>query len=308
MRVEIYSDKDKASWNNFVKQAANSHFIFQREFMEYHKDRFDDFSLMVYNSKNTLVALLPANIKDTTLHSHQGLSFGGFIVSKKIKLSVFEEILKAIKEFLKSKDIKKLIYKPIPFIYHSRATFEDIYLLPVKLINKDICSFIDLKESFSYSNGRKHSIRKAKKYGFEIKKSDDLKSFWQILESVLQTHHSAKPVHTLKEIELLAKSFPKNIELFLVKKDKKIYAGALTFVNQNTVKLQYVANHKKGRELGALDLLIDHLLKEVYHDKRYFDFGTSLDSSGNLNPNLLDQKERFGTSSLLQETYEWVLS
>ena len=304
MQVKVYSDFEKKIWDEFVNNAKNSHFFFHRDFMEYHKDRFEDFSLMIYKNKK-LVSILPANKKDDLLYSHQGLTYGGFLVKDSMKLSLMYEVIKAVKRFLKENNIKEMIYKPSPYIYHQKPTFEDIYALNPQNIKRDISSVIDLTAPVKYSNGRKHSIRKAKEFGFEIKKSDDFKSFWLILESVLKTRHGSKPLHTLQEIEYLHSLFPNNIELFLVQKDKKTFAGSVTFVTKQTVKLQYVANFQEGRKLGALDILIDFLLKNFYKDKRYFDFGTSLDSKGELNLSLLDQKERFGTGAVLNETFRW---
>jgi len=69
--------------------------------MDYHKDRFDDYSLMVYKN-GKLIALLPANIKDNIIYSHQGLSYGGIVYLKEVKfkdsLEVFESILKYLKK------------------------------------------------------------------------------------------------------------------------------------------------------------------------------------------------------------------
>ena len=46
--------------------------------MEYHSDRFKDYSLLFYRD-GQLVGLLPANIRNDTLFSHEGLTFGGVI-------------------------------------------------------------------------------------------------------------------------------------------------------------------------------------------------------------------------------------
>jgi len=42
--------------------------------MEYHKDRFNDYSLLVYKDQK-LFGLLPANITNDTVVSHQGLTY-----------------------------------------------------------------------------------------------------------------------------------------------------------------------------------------------------------------------------------------
>ena len=62
-------------------EAKNTTFLFQRDFMDYHRDRFEDYSLKVYK-KEKLVALLPANINDNIVYSHQGPSYGGVVFTK----------------------------------------------------------------------------------------------------------------------------------------------------------------------------------------------------------------------------------
>ena len=50
--VKPYRESDYANWNAFIGQAKNATFLFHRDFMEYHKDRFEDFSLMVFEDEN----------------------------------------------------------------------------------------------------------------------------------------------------------------------------------------------------------------------------------------------------------------
>ena len=59
--IETYKDSYKADWNDFIDSSKNSTFLFNRNFMDYHSDRFEDFSLMVYD-KSELIAILPLNI------------------------------------------------------------------------------------------------------------------------------------------------------------------------------------------------------------------------------------------------------
>ena len=59
MRIEQYKEQYKGTWNSFVKNSKNGHFFFQRDYMEYHSDRFDDISLMIFNDKENLISILP---------------------------------------------------------------------------------------------------------------------------------------------------------------------------------------------------------------------------------------------------------
>jgi len=42
-------------WDNFVSEAKNSSFLFYRNFMEYHQDRFEDHSLLLFKKEKLLV-------------------------------------------------------------------------------------------------------------------------------------------------------------------------------------------------------------------------------------------------------------
>lgn len=309
--IRRYQDEDKSLWDAFLKTAKNSHFIFYRDYMEYHSDRFEDFSLIVEDSKNKIVALFPANIVHNIIYSHQGLTFGGFIIDEKMKTELMLDIFDNLVLFLQDTNISKLIYKCIPHIYHTLASEEDRYSLfrhNAQLIRRDVTSTIYLDEKIRYSKGRKWSVNKAKKENLIAIKSNDFDTFWSILEGVLKSQHGAKPVHNLAEIKTLANLFPDNISLYLTFKDDEPLAGAVLYENLNTVHTQYLANNDLGREIGALDFLTDYLIKEVYKDKKFFDFGTSNDQDGTiLNTGLIAQKEGFGARPVVHDFYEVII-
>ena len=84
--VKRYEPKDYDSWNAFIGQAKNATFLFHRDFMEYHKDRFQDYSLVVLDGEKW-VAVLPANVVGDEVFSHQGLTYGGLVYDEKLKLA-----------------------------------------------------------------------------------------------------------------------------------------------------------------------------------------------------------------------------
>jgi hypothetical protein len=61
------------------KQSQKMHLLFHRDFMEYHSDRFQDYSLLIFE-EDKLIAVLPANRVEDRL-SHQGLTYGGLVYS-----------------------------------------------------------------------------------------------------------------------------------------------------------------------------------------------------------------------------------
>ncbi len=57
IRVERYEPKHKICWDEFVRQSKNGVFLFYRDYLEYHADRFNDFSLLFFQGSE-LIALI----------------------------------------------------------------------------------------------------------------------------------------------------------------------------------------------------------------------------------------------------------
>ena len=126
--VVSYTKKNEKLWNAFISKAKNSTFLFYRDFMEYHSDRFEDFSLMVFKDEK-LLAVLPANRVNDTLYSHQGLTYGGLIYNENLKFPEVLECFKEILHFLNSEEIKTLEIKLLPSIYSQFSNDELNYLM-----------------------------------------------------------------------------------------------------------------------------------------------------------------------------------
>lgn len=281
--------------------------------MEYHSDRFNDYSLLIRDNKERLIAVLPANLSKNTLYTHEGLTFGGLCLEKKTTTNQVYEIFILIIKYLKKKDfIHKFVYKRIPDFYTLYPSQEDLYalfLLDAKLIRRDISTTIDLENPLEFSKMRNRRINKARKFGLVIEEINSLFGFWEILKDTLYSQHNTRPAHSLSEIESLKKKFPKNIRCFVAKKDQEILAGTLVFETSNVVHTQYLANSEFGRKIGALDLIISTLIKNIFKKKRYFNFGISTyDKGKKLNNGLIFQKEGFGGRGFIHDFFEIKIS
>jgi len=305
--IRKYTNKDFDLWNEFIAKSKNGTFLFDRNFMEYHKDRLEDFSLLVFDEKK-LVAVFPANRVGVELHSHQGLTYGGIIIDKKTKLSDFVELFEAFCNYLKP-NFRKVYFKEIPKIYNQHFSDELLYVLflkNAKLIRRDTLSVIDYQSDYQISTKRKYEIRKAERYPLELKQTTDFSQFWnEILIVNLREKHNTKPVHSLEEITLLQKYFPKNIKQFNVYLEQKIIAGTTIFETENVAHVQYISTNELRSKTGALDYLFDFLIKKYATKKKYFDFGISNENRGKtLNKGLLYWKESFGARTVTQDFYE----
>lgn len=311
MEIRRYRREDKELWNSFVSKARNATFLFDRNYMDYHADRFDDNSFMFYH-KGKLKAVLPANVAGDTLYSHQGLTYGGLLLDKKATVEDVLECFDSLNFWLRENGISKVVYKALPWIYQQYPSEEDLYALTWKckaqLISRDISSSIVIDNKLKFAESRKSGIRKALSLNIEVSESNDVDGFWHVLKDNLGNRYNAKPVHTSSEMKLLMSRFPNNIKLYVAKMNGEIVGGTLIYVTPQVVHTQYISASVEGKKHGALDLLFDYIINKVYANCRYFDFGKSTEQGGAyLNEPLIFQKEGFGGRGVCYDWYQWEL-
>jgi len=303
-----YTNSKKADWDNFIAAAKNATFLFQREFMDYHNDRFEDFSLMVYKDEK-LYAVFPANKNGKNVYSHQGLTYGSFVLQDSAKLKstfiAFKELLK----FLFEEGIKKLDIRIIPTFYNSLPSDELEYVLykaGASLVKRDVILLIDYQNKLRFQKNRREGINKAKRKNLTIKVDGDYEVFWnKILIPNLKEKHNSSPVHSLDEIKLLAARFPNHIKQVNVYQDDKIVAGTTVFLTKKVVHPQYVSANSNKNELGSLDVLYNFIIDHFITGRNYFSFNTSSEENGKLlNEGLLFWKESCGARPHVFNNYE----
>ncbi len=307
IEITQYAPSYREIWNSLNDRARNGHFLFDRGFMEYHSDRFQDCSLIVLEDGN-LIALLPANIVGNTIYSHQGLTFGGLVIDQRVNSVRMLAVWDALLSHLRAQQLDRLIYKPLPVIYQRSPAQEDLYALfrhDARLVRRDVTTTINYLAPGPRSKRRDRGVKKAIKAGVTFEASQDWIAFWPVLADALQSRHGVSPTHTLEEIEVLAKRFPQIIRLYLARQHGETLAGVVMFETANVAHAQYIAVSPQGREVAALDGLFDFLIERFRHSHRYFDFGISNEDGGRvLNEGLVTQKEEFGGSSIAHDVYE----
>lgn len=290
-----------------VSKAKNGTFLFYRDFIEYHKDRFEEHSVLVMEN-NVLIAIFPANVHQNTIYSHQGLTYGGFLYQS-LKIAKVLEVFKAVLRYYNTQGFAFMQIKSIPSIYHKKPAEELLYLLFVaksKLIRRDALAVISTSNVLGISRGRMEGVQKGKKRDLKVVEENKFGAFWQkILIPNLEKKHQANPVHSLSEIEYLQRKFPKNIRQFNVYYKDEIVAGTTIFESDLVAHAQYISANENKNELGSLDFLYHILITEVFANKKYIDFGISNEDQGKkLNGGLSFWKESFGASTVIQDFYE----
>lgn len=311
MHIIRYTPDRQNEWDAFVKMSKNGTFLFLRAYMDYHSDRFTDHSLLYYNDKGKLVALMPANERDGVLHSHQGLTYGGMILPMKSHISDVGQLFAATEEYLRQHSIHQWRYKQMPTVYHRLPAEEDTYWLwrmNAQMVACNMMSAVDLTSDTDTISSRKRTyFSKLQRAGYEVRIADDIADFWQILTDNLMERFQSQPVHSLEEIQMLQGRFPENIVCCAVRNPEgTMVAGTLLFITDRVVRTQYISASHEGKRCNALDYLMLSLLQhfraqQTYH---YFEYGTSMDEDGiNLNTGLILQKEGLGGSTIACREY-----
>ena len=312
LKVVQYDAGHKREWDDFVARAKNGIFLFQRDYMEYHADRFTDASLLFFDGGERLVAVLPASLHDDVVSSHGGLTFGGFVTDDRMKVALMLEAFDAAKTHLRERGAATFIYKAIPHIYHRVPAEEDLYALyrhGARLFRRDISSTVWMQERLPFSKGRRYAAKQAQKRGLRLDRSHDFATFMAIEEDVLGEKYGTRPVHTAAEIGMLAARFPDNIKLFAAYDGETMLAGVIVYESEQVAHAQYISATGEGKQGGALDLIISHLINEYYAHKKYFDFGSSTEDQWRyLNAGLIENKQGFGGRGVVYDFYEVALA
>ena len=304
-----YTSAHKDSWDTFVGEAKNATFLFCRDYMDYHRDRFADHSLMIFKD-GQLAALLPANCAaDGAVVSHEGLTYGGLVVPRAATLREVLACFHACLRHLYEHQITTLRYKQIPNFYNLLPDDEVAYalfLLEARLYRRDCTVVVSQADRLPFQERRRRQIKKAGQCNIRIVPETNYLPFWErVLVPQLAARHGVRPVHSVEEITLLASRFPENIRQYSAYCGDAIVAGITIYETPTVAHAQYIAATDAGRKWGALDYLCHWLIDERYRDKRYFDFGICNEDEGHtLNRGLLDWKEGFGGRCYAHDFYE----
>lgn len=328
MTIIPYSINHRDVWNQFVKNSKNGTFLFDRDFMDYHSDRFVDCSLLIYEGvdytaeekervlgMDGLKAVFPANWveKSHEVHSHQGLTYGGLIVSEEITQMEVLALMQAVLLYYDRMFLaRKVIIKPVPVMYSTYPNGEELYALfraGARLTHRQVSTVVTLSNPLKMRTLRVRQAKKAIENDVYLDRMVEgdwecLQEYWDILTEVLQKYHDTKPVHSFEEIKLLMQRFPREIKLCVARKENRILAGVVVFVTRKVAHIQYIAANDEGKELGALDLIFRHLINDRYKAMTYLDFGVSTERGGKfLNQGLIFQKEGFGGRAVCYDCY-----
>ncbi|MGB3590764.1 MAG: hypothetical protein WBA16_03680 [Nonlabens sp.] len=306
LEVIYYQPEYRDVWDTFVAQVPGGTFLFDRNFMEYHSDRFCDASLMIYR-KGELFCCIPASIDGNKWTSHAGLTFGGLVFAQDVSSEMMQEIIISIQHILFNNNCRQINFKLPIAPYHPQIStiiqgLENSHFVPTGTFTNVTVSVdrpvaANSKKTAGYRNGKFD--------GLQIKRKTNFEAFWnQLLIPQLASKHQTKPVHNLAEIQLLAQRFPNNIIQHNVYYENLLVAGVTYFLFKGIAKSQYAACNDLGRKNRAMDFVYLESMR-FFKDfgYAYLDLGTVNKDDGRIDEGLYKFKTELGGKAFNQMTY-----
>lgn len=309
--IKRYTSQDQTIWDQYVSKARNATFLFYRDYMDYHSNRFHDYSLMFFKN-GRLHSLLPAHSSDDTFFSHLGLTYGGLIMDINVTIAETCQLFECLNNYLRLKGFRHVQYKAIPWIYHQVPSEEDLYALfwkcGAKLSTRNVGTTIFIQQNLKWRRNHLRQLKKAYLNGITVQRGADIAEFWPVLEQHLWQRYQSKPVHSLAEMQLLQSRFPNNIIQYNAYKEGHIVGGITIYLSHNVVHAQYSSGNAEGMALGAMEIIYDKIMHEDYPNYAYLDLGSSTEQECSIiNEGLISFKEGYGGRAVVYDTYEWTL-
>lgn len=323
LSIEKFNIENDKKWDDFImKESINGTFLHTRRFLNYHKDKFHDHSLLI--KKNTsIVAVIPAceilEGNKRIFYSHKGSTFGGIVINSIYNnISHVDNIISILEQYLKEQEFDIIILKNTSEIFckdnthlleyfYFKYDYSNYSELNLYIDLKNYDSIADIKNKFSTSKRR--DLKYSLKYNLQFKalKTDqEINDFYKLLVSSL-INHNTKPVHSHEELLDFKNSRLSDIvEFYGIYYKDKLISGSMVFNFNNTVfHTQYLASDPVYSNYYPMNFLNYNLIKEAYiNNFKFFSFGISTEKQGKiLNTSLAQFKEGFGTIASINRTY-----
>lgn len=326
-QIELYTDSYMANWDDFVlTKSSNGTFLQTKNFLNYHpSDRFKDYSLIVYDIKGHVAAVVPGCIindgNSKVFSSHRGSTFGGPVISEKhYSIQKTTEIIETIEDFLRLNDINIIEYKTTPSVFSRKRSDLIEYALYYEKYTPSISlclhvDYSDYKEDI-YSNlsqGKRTDVNNCKKVGMKYRNLDtlqDITDMYDILCENLQKYNT-KPVHSIDELmDFKDNRLKDNVEFYGVFLEKEMVAASMMFYFGNEIAhTQYLCAKSEYNKLSPMSFLYYSTLEEMKTKGfKKLSWGCTTEDNGTvINMGLAKSKESYGGTYYNNYTYRKIL-
>ena len=309
--IRRYTPSDRVLWDDYVRRSRNATFLFFRDYMDYHSDRFRDHSLLFFVGRR-LHSVMPAHEAGDLFCTHRGLTYGGLLMDDDVTTADVLALFAELNDYLRQQGFRRVLYKSSPWVYHRLPSEEDLYAMfwqcGARLQQRMSGTVIVLDQHLPWRKDHRRRLRQSLEAGVRVERDASLRDFWPLLNDNLYRKFHAQSVHTLDEILLLQSRFPQNIVQYNAWLGDEIVGGITFYVMGHVLHGQYSGTNDLGKRCGAMEAIYQQVLEHDYSHMRYLDFGTSNEDGGRiLNAGLIDHKEAYGGRTVCYDTYEWTL-
>ena len=317
LTITKYNDILFDEWEKFISDSNNGTIFQKQAFLQYHINRkFVDGSLVIKN-KSTIVAVVPAAIKENILYSHPGSSYGGIVLSHNLDFKMIHDILKVIDEYCITQKYKALFLINSPSIYQKKSDQSLDYLLQwngFKQTELYISHAVDISKtsdilSLLTKRKRRYINNNQKLNSLTFEEETDLHEFYDILIASKKKYNT-NPTHSLDELTKLKDMFPQQIKLLVTRNENKIIGGSLIFFTNDNVALVFyntILEEYRESQIAMLQLYKCMEIAKRYN-LHWIDFGVSHtpEEENPLAPkfSLIHFKEQFNAKGVLRIAYQ----
>ena len=317
LTITKYNEMLFDEWEKFISHSNNGTIFQKQAFLQYHiKRKFVDGSLIIKN-KSTIVAVVPAAIKENILYSHPGSSYGGIVLSHNLDFKMIHDILKVIDEYCIAQKYKALFLINSPSIYQKKSDQSLDYLLQwngFKQTELYISHAVDMSKtsdilSLLTKRKRRYINNNQELNSLTFEEEAYLDEFYDILIASKKKYNTT-PTHSLDELIKLKDMFPQQIKLLVTRNENKIIGGSLIFFTNDNVALVFyntILEEYRESQIAMLQLYKCMEIAKKYN-LHWIDFGVSHtpEEENPLAPkfSLIHFKEQFNAKGVLRIAYQ----
>jgi len=320
--VSRYQPSEAAEWRAFLAESSNGTLFHDLDFLEYHPpERFDTHHL-IFKRNGKLIALLPAAVVTepdgrSFLKSPYGGSVGGLVLPLGHNAITTLRLVHLLQGYASSLELAGIEMRIGPNIYDKCPNDELSFALTASgftLTRRWLSHVVVLPSAPAevlnrlVSGRRRSYVRSALNQGLEVSVAglDCLPSFYRILEEN-RAKHSARPTHTLAELQRIFQLTPERVRLFVCKLQGELIAGSLVFELNDRVAYSFYPCHDHQFERHRPAAVVTVCIAQYYAGQnfRYLDLGPSTFDDLSLNEGLARFKEEMGGVGFCRDTWRW---
>jgi len=316
MNIVTYSPDKKDLWDSFVEQHSLNGTIFhEQQFLSYHKDRFLDASIMIYEEQK-LIGVFPAVFDHENIVSHSGSTYGGLVVCKHIKLKDLYDMVGCVVEYYRRsyesvKQIRMVLPEEFPVHDMKGGLAFSLFQHGFQLISKEISTVISIGRFLEFDGMRKTTRQylKSKKYEkldvvYErVEHSSDILDAYALISQNMEVKYAKKPTHSKDEFLALLKMYPDRISVFVAKSEGVVIATYVVFaLNNDVAHVFYIA--RNADRLNVADIGLVNFIISYYKEKNFSFINFGISSRGQeIKWWIHNYKEQFSKNFLTRDVW-----